>query len=167
MNIWLSKKICSRSIPYNLSIAQKKARADWSKEMLQKYDRGASKHVYVIVTGHESWIYEYEPESKQQSSVWVFQDEPNQQKLLVHKALHRLFFRKNWTCRNRTTRTTQNSLFWVLRYHLFASCLPRNQKNQPPKMNHSSSRQCERSHIDSNNCIFEHSKHRFDESSAV
>ena len=29
------KKICSRWISYNLSIAQKKARVNWSKEMLQ------------------------------------------------------------------------------------------------------------------------------------
>ena len=50
------KKICSRWIPQNLSIAQKKARVDWSKEMLQKYDHGASKHVYDIVKGEESWI---------------------------------------------------------------------------------------------------------------
>ena len=49
--------------------------------MLQKYDRGASKHVYDIVTGDESWIYAYEPESKQQSTVWVFQDEPNPTKV--------------------------------------------------------------------------------------
>ena len=33
-------KICSRWIPHNLSSAQKKARADWSTEMLQKYERG-------------------------------------------------------------------------------------------------------------------------------
>ena len=51
--------------------------------------------------------------------------------------------------------------------HLFASCLPRNQKNQPKKTAHYSSRYCELSHIGLNNCIFEHSKHRFDESSAV
>ena len=37
------KKICLRWIPYNLSIAQKKARVDWSKEIFQKYDRGAFK----------------------------------------------------------------------------------------------------------------------------
>ena len=30
------KKICLRWIPHNLSIAQKRARVDWSKEMLQK-----------------------------------------------------------------------------------------------------------------------------------
>lgn len=76
------KKICSRWIPHNLSIAQKKARVDWSKEMLEKYDRSASKHVYDIVTGDESWIYAYEPESKQQSTVWVFQDEPNPTKVV-------------------------------------------------------------------------------------
>ena len=42
-----------------------------------KYDRGASKLFYDIVTGDGLWIYAYEPESKEQSTVWVFQDEPN------------------------------------------------------------------------------------------
>ena len=63
------KKNYSLWIPHNLSIAQKKAHVDWSKEMLQKDDRGASKHAYDVVTGDESWIYAYEPESKQQSTV--------------------------------------------------------------------------------------------------
>ncbi|XP_025158379.1 histone-lysine N-methyltransferase SETMAR-like [Harpegnathos saltator] len=76
------KKICSRWISHNLTIVQKKARVDWLKEMLKKYDCGASKHVYDIVTGDESWIYAYEPESKQQSTVWVFQDEPNPTKVV-------------------------------------------------------------------------------------
>ena len=49
--------------------------------MLPKYNRGASKNVYDIVTGDESWIYAYEPESKQQSTLWVFQDEPNPTKV--------------------------------------------------------------------------------------
>ena len=53
------KSICSRWIPHNLSTAQKKPRVDWSKEMLQKYDCGASKYVYDIVTGIST-----EPESK-------------------------------------------------------------------------------------------------------
>ena len=53
------KKICSRWIPRNLSITH----GDWPKEMLQEYNRGASKHVYDIVTGDELGIYTYEPES--------------------------------------------------------------------------------------------------------
>lgn len=31
--------------------------------------------MYDIVTGDESWIYCYEPESKRQSAQWVFKDE--------------------------------------------------------------------------------------------
>lgn len=45
--------------------------------MLKKYDYGASKDVYKLLTGGKSWIYVYELETKQQSTVWVFQDEPN------------------------------------------------------------------------------------------
>lgn len=76
------KKICSRWIPHKLTIAQKRTRVDWCKEMLKKFSRGGSKHVYDIVTGDESWIYAYEPETKQQSTVWVFQDEPNPTKVV-------------------------------------------------------------------------------------
>ena len=67
--------------------------------MLQKYRRSVSKHIYDIVTGDEWWIYAYESESKRLSTVWVCQGEPNPTKVV----------RKNWTCRNRTTRTKQNS----------------------------------------------------------
>ena len=49
---------------------------------MEKYDRGASKDVYKIITGDESWIYAYEPETKQQFTVWVFQDEPNPTKVV-------------------------------------------------------------------------------------
>ena len=34
----------------------KKAHVDWSKEILQKYHRDASKHVYDFLKGAESWI---------------------------------------------------------------------------------------------------------------
>ena len=66
--------------------------------MLQKYERGASKHVYDIVTGDGSWIYAYEPESKQQSTVWVFQDEQNPTKVAgarsTFKQMRACFFAK-------------------------------------------------------------------------
>ena len=79
------KKICSHWIPHNLSIAQKKAHVDWSKKMLQEYDRGASKHGYDIVTGNESWIYAHEPESNRLYG--CFKMSQIQQKLLPQEAL--------------------------------------------------------------------------------
>lgn len=76
------RKLCSRWIPHNLTIPQKKARVDWCKQMLKKFHKGTSKDVYKIVTGDESWIYAYDPETKQQSTVWVFQDEPSPTKVV-------------------------------------------------------------------------------------
>ena len=49
--------------------------------MLEKYDRGASKDIYKIVTGDESWIYAYVAETEQQLTVWV-EDEPNPMKVV-------------------------------------------------------------------------------------
>ena len=51
--------------------------------MLQKYDHG----VYDILIGDESWIYAYENESNQQSTMWAFQDEPNPTKVARAEAL--------------------------------------------------------------------------------
>ena len=66
---------------------KKKARIDWLKEMLQKYDCGALKHIYEIVSVDESWIYTYVPESKHQSTVWAFQDEPNPTKFACARSI--------------------------------------------------------------------------------
>jgi histone-lysine N-methyltransferase SETMAR len=159
------KKICSRWIPHNLSITQKEARVRWSKEMLKKYD--ASKHVNDIVTVDESWIYAYEPETKQQLTVWVFQNEAKPTKVArarsTSKQMVACFFGKSGhvaTVPLEHRRTVNSEWYTTI-------CFGRNQENQPPKTDHSSSRQCELSHIGSNKCIFEHSKHQFDESSAV
>lgn len=80
------KKICSRWIPHNLTKEQKDARVEWCNKMLKKYNRGDSKAVYNIYTGDESWIYAYDPETKQQSTVWVFQNEPNPTKVTRAKS---------------------------------------------------------------------------------
>ena len=66
--------------------------------MLKKYDGVASKDVCKIVTGHESWICAYEPETKQQFTVWVFEPEPKSTKVLCErstaKQIGTYFFRK-------------------------------------------------------------------------
>ena len=62
------RKLCSRWIPHNLTEAQKQTRVKWSKEMLKK------------------WIYSYEPESKQQFTFWVFQNEPKPTVVRSHSA---------------------------------------------------------------------------------
>ena len=161
-----AKKICSRWIRHNLSIAQKKAGGDWSKEVLQKYDRGDSKHVYDILTGDESWISAYDPISKQQSIVWVFQDKLNPTKVARAGSTFKQLITCFWGKTGHVAivpleqRTTVNSEWYTTIF--FSSCLPRNRKTKRRRLitpYHDNA--------SSHNCIFEHPKHRFNESPAV
>ena len=58
-----------------MSEEQKRGRVDWCTYMLRKFDGGRSPRVWDIVTGDETWVYNYDPETKQQSAVWVFPHE--------------------------------------------------------------------------------------------
>ena len=62
-------------VPHNLSEEQKQDRVHWCTHMLRKCDGGTSPCVWVIVTGEETWVYQYNLETKQQSEVWVFPNE--------------------------------------------------------------------------------------------
>ena len=66
---------CARWVSHNLSEEQKRGRVDWCTYMLRDFDGGRSPRVWDIVTGDETWVYQYDPEMKQQSAVWVFPDE--------------------------------------------------------------------------------------------
>ena len=69
------RKRCARWVPHNLSEEQKQGRVDWCTHMLRKFDGGRSPRVWDIVTGDGTWVFQYDPETKQQSAVWVFPDE--------------------------------------------------------------------------------------------
>ena len=64
------RKLCARWIPHQLHPQQKNARVNWCKEMLKKFNHGRSRDVAKIITGDETWIYHYDPQTKQQSREW-------------------------------------------------------------------------------------------------
>ena len=70
-----ARKRCAHWVPHNLSEEQKQGRVDRCTHMLRKFDGGRSPRVWGIVTGDETWVYQYDLETKQQSEVWVFPDE--------------------------------------------------------------------------------------------
>ncbi|XP_065070975.1 uncharacterized protein LOC135695728 [Rhopilema esculentum] len=69
------RKVATRWVPHCLSDEQKEQRVNWCQFMLQKFNEGKSKRVYDIVTGNESWINQFDPEIKRQSSNWIFPGE--------------------------------------------------------------------------------------------
>ena len=48
---------------------------EWCLHMLCKFDGGRSEQVWDIVTGNKTFVYQYDLETKQQSSVWLFPGE--------------------------------------------------------------------------------------------
>ena len=66
------RKRCVCWVPHNLCEEQKLGRVDWCTHMLRKFDGGRSPRVWDIVTGDETWVYQYDLETKQQSEVSVF-----------------------------------------------------------------------------------------------
>lgn len=73
-------KRCARWIPHCLTQEQKDNRVQWCQSMLERFDFGESKRIFDIVTGDETWVYNYDPETKRQSSIWCFADDDSPQK---------------------------------------------------------------------------------------
>lgn len=93
------RKLSSRWIPHFLTQEQKDTRVDWCKFMLKKLDEGDSRQVSYIVTSDESWIYSYDPFTKQQSTQWVFEEDELPTKVVrgrsVNKKMVAVFFRRS------------------------------------------------------------------------
>lgn len=84
--LWV-RKLVSRWIPKLLNDEQKAARVRWCRRTLARFNSGGSNAVFNIVSGDESWIYSYEPDSKRQSTVWVFQNELKPTKVIRSRSV--------------------------------------------------------------------------------
>ena len=73
LHIYLAvSKVSSRWVPHSLTASQKVTRVEWCSEMLQRFNNGNSRRDSEIIIGDETWIYQFDPETKHHSSVWVF-----------------------------------------------------------------------------------------------
>ena len=72
-------RVCPKFIPKWLTIEQKDLRSEIAQDNLEMVsdDENVLKKV---ITGDESWVCGYDPETKQQSSQWKRPDEPRPKK---------------------------------------------------------------------------------------
>ena len=64
-----TRKVFAMMVPKNLTSEQKTGRRDMCLDLLDRLEREPESFSRVI-TGDESWILEYEPETKRQSWEW-------------------------------------------------------------------------------------------------
>ena len=60
------RKVCSRWVPRQLSDDHMRARQTICQEHIDCHTHEGDAFLHQIVTGDESWVYHYEPESKRQ-----------------------------------------------------------------------------------------------------
>ena len=64
-------KICPRWVPHLLTDEQKQSRVRLASQVIEKYDECDPRRLEGIVTGDETWIYHFQPNSKAKNKVWV------------------------------------------------------------------------------------------------
>lgn len=69
-------KVCARWVPRMLTSVQKADRVDASSELLELCRSDPSDFCSRIVTGDETWLHHWDPESKQESMQWKHFDSP-------------------------------------------------------------------------------------------
>ena len=61
----------ARWVPHLLTDEQKQSRVRLPLQVIEKYDKCDPRCLEEIVTGNESWIYHFQPDSKAKNKVWV------------------------------------------------------------------------------------------------
>lgn len=73
-------KLCARWVPKQLTEQHKLNRVATSKEFLERYELEGDDFLHSIVTGDETWVAHYTPETKRQSSQWRHTSSPSAKK---------------------------------------------------------------------------------------
>ncbi|UYV62145.1 K02A2.6-like [Cordylochernes scorpioides] len=75
----------SKFVPQILTEEQKEVRMDVCKNMVEM-TRTYPEWMQKIITGDETWVYQYDPETKRQSSQWIERGEPKPKKARFTKS---------------------------------------------------------------------------------
>ena len=80
-------RVCARWVPRLLSDDHKKRRIQTSKAFLRKFKTGGEEWLDRVITTDETWLHYFDPETKQESSVWKHRGSPAPKKAKVSKSM--------------------------------------------------------------------------------
>ena len=93
------KKKFSKWVPHLLTDEQKESRVNFSRNFLRRFQTEQNDFLGRIITGDETWVYSWDPETKRQSAEWRDFDEPRPEKVRrkqgALKVMHMIFFDMN------------------------------------------------------------------------
>jgi len=80
------RKLSAKWVPKCLNADQKCQRCQSSAQNLEFFRREPNDFLSRLVTMYETWLYHYDPETKQQSMKWRHSDSPCPKKFRVQKS---------------------------------------------------------------------------------
>ena len=86
------RRVSARWIPRLLSADDKSRRIQLSRSFLGRYEREGEEFLNRIITTDETWLYHYDPETKQQSSAWKHTSSPPPLKAKVRQSSRKNMF---------------------------------------------------------------------------
>ncbi|GFR89200.1 transposase [Elysia marginata] len=90
------RKVSTRWVPRMLTPQMKLQRVQIGRELLAKFDEVGEDFLRQIVTGDESWVHHYDPESKQQSKEYRHKTSPSPKKLKVFSSARKVLLTIFW-----------------------------------------------------------------------
>lgn len=91
------KKVVCRWVPHQLTDFQKSERVRISRQTLQMLEHGGHRIISKIVTGDETYIPFYDAPTRQESRVWIYEDDPTpttpKRQRSMKKVMFAVFFR--------------------------------------------------------------------------
>ena len=76
------RKVCAKMFPNELTEEQKQRRVTICPNLLERQDDILG----CVITGDETWVYQYDPETKQQSAQWKTANSPQPKKFHQSKS---------------------------------------------------------------------------------
>ena len=90
-------KVCARWVPRKLTEAHREARVEACSELLEQHQSDDSfLRVSRIVTGDETWVHHYVPESKRKSMEWRHPDSPRTKKFKAQRSAGKVMASVFW-----------------------------------------------------------------------
>ena len=70
------RKVCAKMVPKELTEEQKQRSVTIFQDILERQD-----HILgSVITGDETWVYQYDPETKRRSAQWKTANSPRPKK---------------------------------------------------------------------------------------
>ena len=85
-------RVCARWVPRLLSDENKLRRMQSCSTFLRKFRAGGERWLDRIITTDETWLHYFDPETKQESSVWKHRGSPAPKKARVSKSMGKHMF---------------------------------------------------------------------------